>query len=314
MLRDRFGRTVSNIRISLTQRCNLDCVYCHKEGHVNELDREIFPAEIQRIMNVATHLGINRVKLTGGEPTLRTDLVEVVKQLSSVPAIKEISMTTNGTRLENLASQLREAGLSRVNVTLDSLKSNTYTWITGHDSLGSVLRGIRAAVSEGLAPVKMNVVVLKSVNDSEIPDLIHFSSETGVILQLIELISRDDDNEFYRKYHCDLQPIENRLMRISAKKVDRMMNKRRKYVFANGSEIEIVRPMHNSEFCSNCHRLRLTSDGKLKPCLMREDNLVDVLTAMRQGATDAEVAALMREAVRLREPYYREASEAHSVL
>lgn len=99
MLRDRFGRTVSNIRISLTQRCNLDCVYCHKEGHVNELDREIFPAEIQRIMNVATHLGINRVKLTGGEPTLRTDLVEVVKQLSSVPAIKEISMTTNGTRL-----------------------------------------------------------------------------------------------------------------------------------------------------------------------------------------------------------------------
>jgi len=263
------------------------------------------PTELERLMRVAASLGISRVKLTGGEPTLRGDLTEIVKRLASIPSIDEISMTTNGTLLASLATDLKKAGLNRVNVTMDSLKPDVYFWITGHDSLDSVLQGIKVAVSAGLTPVKVNVVVLKSVNDLELPDLIDFSSEAGVILQLIELVSKDDNSEFHQKYHCDLQPIEDQLRKTCVKMVNSAMHRRRKYILPSGSEVEIVRPMHNTEFCSNCHRIRLTSDGKLKPCLMLDDNLVDVLTLMRRGVADEKLVELIRKAVALREPYYR---------
>jgi cyclic pyranopterin phosphate synthase len=263
------------------------------------------PAELERFMKIAVSLGITRVKLTGGEPTLRGDLTEVVRRLASISSIDEISMTTNGTLLADLATDLKKAGLNRVNVTMDSLKPDVYSRITGHDSLRSVLQGIKAAVSAGLTPVKVNVVVLRTLNDSELPDLIDFSSRVGIILQLIELISRDDDNVFHQKYHCDLQPIEDRLRKASVKVVEAVMHRRRKYILPSGSEVEIVKPMHNTEFCSNCHRIRLTSDGKLKPCLMLDDNLIDVLTPMRQGVADTKLIELIYNAVSLRQPYYR---------
>jgi cyclic pyranopterin phosphate synthase len=305
MLYDPFMRSITNVRISLTQRCNLNCSYCHREGHVGEVGREMSSPELERFMKVAASLGITRVKLTGGEPTLRSDLTDAVKRLAGIRSIDEISMTTNGTLLADLATDLKEAGLDRVNITMDSLKPDVYSWITGHDSLRSVLQGIEAAVSTGLTPVKVNVVVLRTVNDSELQDLIDFSSKSGVILQLIELVTRDDSNEFHQKYHCDLKPIEDQLMRTAVKVVDAAMHRRRKYVLSGGSEVEIVRPMHNTEFCSNCHRIRLTSDGKLKPCLMLDDNLVDVLGPMRRGITDTELSGLIRKAVSLRRPYFR---------
>jgi cyclic pyranopterin phosphate synthase len=312
MLTDSYKRQITNIRISLTQRCNLNCIYCHKEGHIGESDRELSPIEIERVMRVAASLGVNRVKLTGGEPTLREDLVEIVEGIASIPSIEEISMTTNGILLENLASRLKEAGLNRVNVTIDSLKHSVYSRITGHDSLDSALRGMKSAVSAGLTPVKINFVVLKSVNDSEVQDLIRFSSETGAILQLIELVSKDDNNEFYQKYHYDLRTIEDQLRKDATRIVGRVMNKRKKYLLSNGAEVEIVKPMHNTEFCSNCHRIRLTSDGKLKPCLMREGNLVDILNPIRQCATDSGLAELICQAVRLREPFYKKSSSTQT--
>jgi cyclic pyranopterin phosphate synthase len=256
-------------------------------------------------MRVATSLGITRVKLTGGEPTLRGDLVEIVGRIASIAGIDEISMTTNGVLLEHLATDLKRAGLSRVNVTIDSLKPEVYSEITGHDFLDHAMRGVKAAVSAGLTPAKINFVALRFINDLEVQDLIDFSSKMGVILQLIELVSKDDHTDFYGKYHYDLGSIEKKLERESVRTIDRQMNRRKKYILRNGSEVEIVRPMHNTEFCSNCHRIRLTSDGQLKPCLMRDDNLVDVLTPLRHGATDSEVAELIKEAVRQREPYYK---------
>lgn len=305
MLCDPYGRKISNIRISLTQRCNLNCIYCHREGHIDRFDREFSPSEVERVMKVAASLGINRVKLTGGEPTLRGDLVEVVKHIGSVTGIDEISMTTNGILLEGLADDLKKAGLKRVNVTIDSLTSDTYMKITGRDFLDEAKRGVEAAVSAGLTPVKINFVVLRSINDSEVQDLINFSSETRSILQLIELVSKDDHSDFYNKYHFDLSAIEAKLEAEATRKIDRGMNRRLKYILRNGAEVEIVRPMHNTEFCSDCHRIRLTSDGQLKPCLMREDNLVDILTPLRRGATDSELAEYVKEAVRRREPYYK---------
>jgi cyclic pyranopterin phosphate synthase len=305
MLCDTFGRKISNIRISLTQRCNLNCIYCHKEGHVGASDRESSPNEVERLMRVATSLGITRVKLTGGEPTLRGDLVEIVRRIASIAGIDEISMTTNGVLLERLATDLKRAGLSRVNVTIDSLKPEVYSEITGHDFLEHAIQGVKAAVSAGLTPAKINFVALRSINDLEVQDLIDFSSKMGVILQLIELVSTDDHTDFYGKYHYDLDSIERKLEMESVRTIERQMNRRKKYILRNGSEVEIVRPMHNTEFCSNCHRIRLTSDGQLKPCLMRDDNLVDVLTPLKRGATDSEVAELIKEAVRQREPYYK---------
>lgn len=274
---------------------------------MGQSDREASAFEIERVMRIASSLGIKRLKLTGGEPTLRGDLVDIVRRVASIPSIDEISMTTNGILLENVAKELKQAGLNRVNVTIDSLRNSAYSRITGHDSLESALRGIEAAVSAGLIPAKINFVVLKSINDSEVQDLIRFSSEAGAILQLIELVSKDDNNGFYRKYHYDLGPIESKLSKAATKIIDRGMNKRQKYILPNGAEVEIVKPMHNTEFCLNCHRIRLTSDGKLKPCLMREDNLVDILTPMRQGASDQVLAGLIRETVKLREPFYRKA-------
>jgi cyclic pyranopterin phosphate synthase len=173
--------------------------------------------------------------------------------------------------------------------------------------LSSALRGIKAAISVGLTPVKLNLVALKSINNSEIESFITFSSSTGAILQLIELVSKNDNDEFYRKYHLDLGLIEGQLSGTAKEVIDRGMNKRKKYILPDGAEVEIVRPMHNTEFCANCHRIRLTSDGKLKPCLMREDNLIDILTPMRQGVSDRVLADIIRETVKLREPFYRKA-------
>jgi cyclic pyranopterin phosphate synthase len=305
MLCDPFGRRISNIRISLTERCNLNCIYCHKEGHVGALGREFSPSEVERLVRVASSLGINRVKLTGGEPTLRGDLVEIVKHIASVSGIDEISMTTNGILLQNIANDLKRAGLRRVNVTIDSLKSEVYSRITGHDFLDQAKQGVKAAVSANLIPTKINFVVLRSINDSEVQDLINFSSKTGSILQLIELVSKDDHSDFHSKYHYDLGAIETKLEAEAIRKIDRGMNKRRKYILRNGAEVEIVRPMHNTAFCSDCHRIRLTSDGHMKPCLMREDNLIDILTPLRRGATDSELVEIVKDAVRQREPYYK---------
>jgi cyclic pyranopterin phosphate synthase len=305
LLCDPFGRKISNIRISLTERCNLNCIYCHKEGHIGEPGREFSPDELQKLMRVASSLGINRVKLTGGEPTLRSDLVEIVRRIASVPGIDEISMTTNGVLLENLAKDLKKAGLGRVNVTIDSLKSEAYSKVTGHSLLEQALQGVRAAISAKLTPVKINFVVLRGINDSEVKDLISFSLKMGSILQLIELVSKDDHNDFYRRYHYDLGATERRLEAESIKQIDRGMNRRRKYILRNGAEVEIVRPMHNTAFCSDCRRIRLTSDGYLKPCLMRDDNLVDILTPLRRGASDQELVEIVEDAVRRREPYYK---------
>ena len=269
------------------------------------MGRELSPSEVERVMRLASSLGINRVKLTGGEPTLRSDLVEIVKNIASVSGVDEISMTTNGVLLENLADDLKRAGLGRVNVTIDSLKPEIYSKITGHGFLDQAKRGIKAAISANLTPVKINFVVLRGVNDSEVKDLISFSLKTGSILQLIELVSKDDHSDFYSRYHYELGATERKLEAESIKKIDRGMNRRSKYILGNGAEVEIVRPMHNTAFCSDCRRIRLTSDGHLKPCLMRDDNLVDILTPLRRGASDSELVEIVKEAVRRREPYYK---------
>lgn len=289
-LKDSFNRPVSNLRVSLTPKCNLSCIYCHREGE-HDPKAPLSAAEIAEVLRVAAGFGIRSVKFTGGEPMLRPDLIDIIK---SVPAGMESSLTTNGTLLCGLAADLKQAGLRRVNVSIDSLDPAIYKKITGTDRLSDVLEGIDAAVATGLTPVKLNMVVLKGINDHEIDDfLTYVRGNRDLVLQLIELMNFNDCD-----YHGDLNGLENSLASRSKQIVTRRMHHRKKYCL-DGAEVEVVRPLHNTEFCAYCNRLRLTSDGKLKPCLLRTDNHVDI-----RGKSGKELEDLFIEAVRRREPFY----------
>jgi GTP 3',8-cyclase len=207
----------------------------------------------------------------------------------------ESSLTTNGTLLADLAFRLKEAGLRRVNVSLDSLNPETYKKITGIDRLSDVQEGITAAIEAGLTPVKLNMVVLEGVNDTEIDDfLAYVRGNRNLVLQLIELMHFNDCN-----YHGDLHGLEDSLASRSKQIITRRMHHRKKYCL-DGAEVEVVRPLHNTEFCAFCNRLRVTSDGKLKPCLLRTDNHIDI-----RAKKGAELEELFHKAVALREPFYK---------
>jgi cyclic pyranopterin phosphate synthase len=291
ILRDPYNRPVSNLRVSLTPKCNLSCIYCHREGEQSPKD-QLSSEEIAEILRVAAKFAIRSVKFTGGEPLLRPDLLEIIR---SVPEGMESSLTTNGTLLATLASGLKEAGLRRVNVSLDSLNPVTYKKITGIDRLTDVLAGITAAVDAGLTPVKLNMVVLKGVNDTEVDDfLAYVRGNRNLVLQLIELMQFNDCN-----HHGDLQGLEDALASRSKQIITRRMHHRKKFCL-DGAEVEVVRPLHNTEFCAFCNRLRVTSDGKLKPCLLRTDNHIDI-----RGKKGPELEELFQRAVALREPFYK---------
>jgi cyclic pyranopterin phosphate synthase len=289
-LYDRYERPISNLRVSLNAGCNLRCIYCHREGESRP--EEPMPlADLKEIFAVAQRLGIRSIKLTGGEPLLRKDILDVIR---SVPEGIETSMTTNGTLLGSLASDLKNAGLSRVNISLDSLRPETYKKIAGVDLLGDVLEGIEAAKKAGLVPVKINMVLLKGYNEDEIDDFISLvANDRHMVLQIIELMDLGDC-----PFHSDLTDLETRIASSSRRVITRRMHHRKKYCY-DGAEIEFVRPLHNSEFCRHCNRLRVTSDGKLKPCLLRSDNLIDI-----RGKKGDELEALFRKAIGLRKPYY----------
>ncbi len=291
MLVDPYGRPVTNLRVSLTQRCNLHCMYCHAEGEKHP-DRELTAEQFAEILRVAVRMGVRKVKFTGGEPLLREDICSIV---ASVPEGIESSMTTNGILLADMARDLKESGLSRINVSLDTLDPERYVRITGRDHLPDVLSGIDTAIEAELTPVKLNMVLLQGINEDEIERFLAFVREReGLILQIIELMEFNDCT-----LHADVSQLEQDLSRRSEHRITRRMHHRRKYCL-DGAEVEVVRPLHNTEFCRYCNRLRVTSDGKLKPCLLRSDNLVDI-----RNSTGSDLEHLFEEAVRRREPFFR---------
>ena len=300
---DPHGRPINSLRISLTQRCNFNCFFCHQEGEHSPGD-ELSADEIEAAVSVAAELGITKMKLTGGEPLLRDDVVEIVRRIS--PLVEEVSMTTNASLLDEKACSLKEAGLRRVNVSFHTLNPDGFKEITGCSDEALVRRGVEAALRCGLHPVKLNMVVMKGLNASEIPEMIGFSRDTGTVLQLIEFQELENGAEYYEKYHYDLKMVEAELEREAVRVVERELHRRRVYHLADGAQVEVVRPMHNSRFCAYCTRLRLTSDGRLKPCLMRDDNLVPFVEVLRAGEPRERLVEAFREAVARREPYWRD--------
>ncbi|HTY75436.1 MAG TPA: GTP 3',8-cyclase MoaA [Candidatus Nanoarchaeia archaeon] len=308
-LSDNCGRPLLNLRISITQRCNLKCLYCHREGEVQQANvssEKMSCDEIVRIAKTAVNVGITRIKLTGGEPLMREDVCKIVKAIAEIPGLRDLSMTTNGLLLDKLAKPLHAAGLNRVNISLASLNPQTYQKLTG-GKLENAIAGIKAAIETGFSPIKLNMVVLKGVNVNDVPEMIDFAKDLGVILQLIELDPVNVSREYYNKHHRLLNEQEE-ILREKATHIEtrRLMHNRLIYHLPDVT-VEVVHPTENSDFCMHCTRLRVTSDGKLKPCLMRNENLVDILSAMRNGASDEELKALFVKANELREPFNKPA-------
>ncbi len=272
--------------------------------HSNEMSSD----EIYRILRIIRDFGIRKVKFTGGEPLVREDVVEIVHHAKSL-MYSDISLTTNGTLLTQYAKNLKEAGLNRVNISLDTLVEKKYEKITGQKNIRNVIDVIKESV-KFFNPVRLNYVLLKGINDNELEDMIRFSADTGAILQIIELEApvEKEQTEFFKKYHISPKFIEENLQKISDQVKFNELHRRRRYLFdfsGRRAEVEIVRPMHNTEFCMNCTRIRITSDGKIKPCLLRNDNLVDILSPMRNGAEDGELREAFKNAILLREPYWK---------
>jgi len=307
VLSDRCGRPLLNLRISITQQCNLRCDYCHKEGEETTscsrgTAEEMTVDEIVRIAKIAISLGITRIKLTGGEPLMRKDLCEIVKRVASMPHLNDLSLTTNGAMLGFQAKKLCECGLKRVNISLPTLNAEIYHKLT-EGRIQNVLEGVDSAVAAGLYPVKLNMVVLEGVNVDAIPDMMDYARRTGTVLQLIELDPVNVDESYFSLYHKTLDENE-KMLRQKALRVEtrRYMHNRHIYHLPDVT-VEVVHPTENSSFCQHCTRLRVTSDGKLKPCLMRNDNLVDLLTPIRLGASDEKLKELFIRVNVRREPY-----------
>ena len=295
LLIDPFGRTLKSLRISITNRCNLDCIYCHHEGDAGSKS-EMSVETVSNIVHAAAEHGVNKVKFSGGEPLVRKDFEDM---LSLLPELRDVSATTNGVLLSSRASDLKDAGLDRVNISLDSLDPDVYRYITNSSdrTLSKVMDGIHAAVDAGLTPVKLNMVLLKDVNEGEIDSMMDFtgSFKGDVILQLIELMDFNDVSS----YQVDADAMEKYLeLRAEDVRV-RSMHRRKKYII-DGTEVEFVRPVDNTEFCANCNRLRVTADGKLKPCLLSNDNLVDVSNVPAEGMYE-----MLKIAVGKRVPHCR---------
>lgn len=310
VLIDSCGRPLLNLRIAITSKCNLQCVYCHKEGEeigscskgtTDEMELD----EIIKIAKISVNLGISRIKITGGEPLVRKDVCEIIKEISKIPGLKDLSIATNGVILKNKAIELKECGLKRVNISLPTLNPRTYNNLT-QGKIENVLTGIKSAVAAGLNPVKLNMVVLNDINVIDIPNMIEYAKKTGAILQLIELDPINVNKQYYSDYHKFLDEQEEFLEKKAFKIDTRRFMHNRKIYRLQGVTVEVVHPIENSEFCMHCTRLRVTSDGKLKPCLMKNDNTVNILGPLRNGASDQELKELFLEANQMRFPYNKE--------
>ncbi len=304
-LEDDYGRAVTGVRVSLTDRCNFDCVYCHNEGlgdtrgPMEPQDEEMTADDVVRFLEVVDKFGVEKVKFTGGEPMLRDDLEEIIRR---VPDGMDASMTTNGTFLPGRAEALVDAGLSRVNVSQDALDPEAFAAVTQSGAYDEVIKGVHAAVDAGLAPVKLNMVVFEHTKGYVAEMVDHVAETDGLRLQLIEympeLTGRPEWNVDIERVHDWLEDEAERVER-------RDMHDRRRYFMGGESEeggmVEIVDPVENPDFCANCGRVRVTHDGKLKGCLNRNDDLRPM-----GEMTRTEVEAAFREVVAERVPYYGE--------
>jgi len=302
---DPFGRQVDYLRISVTDRCNERCLYCMPEGYKGwETKPDHLTAdEIIRVARVAAGLGFRKFRLTGGEPLMRSDVPEIVRAVTRIPGVESVGLSTNGMKLAVLAQPLREAGLRTVNVSLDALDAAIYHRITGGD-VAKVLAGIRAAAAAGFERVKLNCVLMRHVNEAELWPLVLFAAEHGLPLRLIELMPLTTTEVLTEKNFLPC----GEAMRLLAQKDELVPQPDRKlghgpakyYLLKQtGALVGFIGALTNEHFCESCNKMRLTADGKVRPCLGNHIE-VDLRSALRHGAEDGALKELLETALRLK--------------
>ena len=296
---DSFGRTHDNLRISVTDRCNIRCFYCMPETDVQFVDRrEILDfEEIERFARIAAGLGVTKLRVTGGEPLVRRDLPVLIRRLADIPGIRDLALTTNGVLLEELAAPLYDAGLRRINVHLDTLDRARFREITRRDDFDKVLRGIETAQRLGFGPIKLNAVAVKNLVEPDIVPLARYARENNFEVRYIEFMPLDAQQLWDRSKVLFADDILAMLAReIGPLEVIPDSDPRApalEYRFADGiGRVGFIASV-SRPFCLNCNRIRLTADGKLRYCLFAIEE-ADVKTLMRGGASDEEIAALIR--------------------
>lgn len=295
---DTFGRTHRDLRISITDRCNFRCTYCMPEEGLDWLPREdlLTFEEIERLARLLVERhGIDSIRLTGGEPTVRAHLPVLIKKLAALPA--DLAMTTNGVTLPLIAPALAEAGLKRINISLDSFKPERFKAITRRDDLDKVLDGIDAAIAAGLNPVKINAVMMRGVNDDELIDFARFGREKGVVVRFIEFMPLDADQTWTHETVVTVKEIVDRIGEVyPLEPMEHSSAPAARWRYTDGGgQIGIVASVTES-FCDSCDRIRLTAEGKFRNCLFSLDEL-DMRALMRSGATDDELSAAFEAGV-----------------
>jgi cyclic pyranopterin phosphate synthase len=312
VLTDNFGRTIEYVRLSVTDRCDLRCTYCLPEGFhdFQEPEEWLTFDEIECVMRAFAALGVRRVRLTGGEPLTRRDLPQLAARLAVVPGIDDLSLSTNAVQLRRDAAALFRAGVRRLNVSLDSLKPERFAAITGGGRLNKVLDGLMAAKTAGFAPIKLNTVVMRGVNDDEVEDLVRFCLEHSFTLRLIETMPVGDTGRAATGQYLDLQEVRRRLAEKFELLPSIMPGGRprdtgasvygggpARYVQVAGTDLKIgfITPM-SQHFCETCNRVRLAADGTLYLCLGQDDKL-ELRPLLRAGATPEALIQAIRDAV-----------------
>ena len=266
-MRDKFDREITYLRVSITDRCNLRCRYCMPEEGVCKLAHQdiLRYEEITEIVEMAAELGIRKVRVTGGEPLVRLGCPELCGQIAAIPGIEEVVITTNGVLLEQQARALKDAGVRRVNVSLDTMDSDKYKTITGGGDIQKVLRGIEAARQVGMTPIKINTVLIGGFNDNEIPDFVEMTREQPVELRFIELMPMGPGAEFGDSAYLPGQTVLDRVPELKPLPGDGGVARLYQLPGAAG-RVGLISPL-SRHFCGSCNRLRLTAEGALKPCL-----------------------------------------------
>ena len=297
---DPFLRRIEYVRLSVTDRCDLRCSYCLPQGYSDfeEPEHWLTFDEIERVMHAFTSLGVRRIRLTGGEPLSRGKLPDLAARLSRLPGLEDLSLSTNATRLKKLAPALKQAGITRLNVSLDSLQPERFAAITGGGTLDSVLDGLLAAKAAGFAPIKINTVLMQGVNHDEVGDLVRFCIQHGFTLRFIETMPMGDTGRAASAQFVDLQEVRRALAQ-EFELIPTVMSGGgpARYVQVAGTDLKIgfITPL-SQHFCETCNRVRLAADGTLYLCLGQNDK-VELRPLLRQGISDAELEETLRAAI-----------------
>lgn len=301
MLHDSFGRQITDLRLSVTDRCNFKCVYCKPqlEGRWVQRSELLTFEELERVARILVSMGIEKIRITGGEPLVRQNIEHLIARIARIEGIRDLCMTTNGYVLAEKGDVLKQSGLRRVTISLDTLNAEKFTAITGKDYFGRVLEGIDAALALGFHPVKVNAVIMRDVNDDELIAFARFAREKNVVFRFIEFMPLDADHQWSKHRVVTLDEMVEKISsyeKLIPLQAHSISETARRFQFEDGvGEIGIIAPV-SRPFCGHCSRIRMTADGKIRTCLF---SIIehDVRALLRGGASDDEIKGFIQQVV-----------------